>query len=89
MSRLLSPDDGCVSADVPGGRGKVRYNGRSIEVSDPSHVRALKAAGYTMADAGGAPSKAAGFECTTCNFSSYFKLCSRCGAECERPDLVA
>lgn len=88
MARLLSPDDACISVDVPFGRAK-RYDGRSIEVSDPVHARALKQAGYTMADAGGRPSKSAGFECLSCGFHSFFKLCSRCGGSCERPDLVA
>lgn len=88
MSRLLSPDDKCVGVTVPFGRGQ-KYNGKTIEVSDPSHVRALRQAGYTMADMGGAPIKSGGYECSACSFQSYFKLCSRCGAECDRPDLVA
>lgn len=86
MPRLLSPDDACISVDVPSGR---RYSGRSIEVSDPGDLKILRAGGYTVADTAGTPVKRGGYECTACSFQSYFKLCSRCGAECERPDIVA
>lgn len=77
--RLLSPDDKCVQADVPIGFG-LRYTGKTIDVSDPAHARALRKIGYTVADVTGAPSKAAGFSCD-CGFKSYFRLCSRCGSE--------
>lgn len=77
MSRLLSPDDACISVDVPFGRGR-RYDGRTIEVSDPAHARALLAAGYTAADVSG-PSRARGFDCADCGFRSYFRTCGRCG----------
>ncbi len=88
MSRLLSPGDNCKAVDVPFGRGR-RYEGTVINVSDPLHVSALRRAGYTVAAVAGAPVKAAGFECPACDFASYFRLCSRCGAECDRPDIVA
>lgn len=88
MSRMLSPDDACRGVDVPFGRGR-RYDGQTIEVTDLSHVRALKEAGYTMASTAGAPLRSGGFECLECGFQSFFRLCSRCGATCERPDLVA
>lgn len=79
MSRLLSPDDACKAVEVPFGRAQ-KYQGTTIEVSDPVHLRALKSAGYTVADSSGAPSRARGFSCPDCNFRSYFRLCSRCGA---------
>ena len=88
MPRMLSPDDACRGVDVPIGRGR-RYNGTVIDVSDPSHARALKAAGYVQAAVAGAPVRQGGFHCERCGFASFFKLCSRCGAECERPDIVA
>lgn len=88
MPRLLSPDDACVEVDVPIGRGR-RYSGTTIDVVDPSHVRALCAAGYTVADTAGQPVRRGGFECGECGFKSYFRLCSRCGGSCERPDLIA
>jgi hypothetical protein len=88
MSRLLSPDDACKGVDVPFGRGQ-RYDGNVINVSDPVHARALKAAGYTAAAISGGPARTSGYRCADCNFASFFRTCSRCGASCERPDLAA
>lgn len=86
MSRLLSPDDACVAVTSLSGR---KYRGRSFEVTNQADIRALRAAGYTMADTSGVPSKAAGFECLDCGFQSFFRLCSKCGGKCDRPDIVA
>lgn len=88
MSRLLSPDDRCVQVDVPFGRGR-RYSGKTIEVTDPGHVRKLREAGYTVGSVAGAPARSGGFECLDCGFASFFRLCSRCGGRCDRPDIVA
>lgn len=85
MSRFLSPDDACVGVTAPSGR---KYKGASFDVSDPRDARDLRRGGYTVAGVAG-PSKAPGFECFDCGFQSFFKLCSRCGGSCERPDLVA
>lgn len=84
--RLLSPDDACYGAKMYNGN---HYNSRIVDTNDPGEVRALKAVGYTVASMGGPVVKAPGFECPECDFSSFFRLCSRCGSECERPDLSA
>lgn len=89
MSRMLSPDDACRGVTLPVGTGRQRYGGQSIDVSEPSHIKALRQVGYTIADTSGAPVRRGGYHCDPCGFASYFRLCSRCGAECERPDLVA
>lgn len=86
MARLLSPDDRCVAVTSLSGR---KYSGTSFEVSDPRDARALRQAGYTVADTGGVPSPGAGFQCKSCGFKAFFRRCSRCGGECERPDVVA
>lgn len=78
--RLLSPDDACVSVKVPG-RGAAQYDGTTITVTDRSHIRALRAAGYTVAGTAGAPVRGGGFTCGNCSFKSYFRRCSRCGNE--------
>lgn len=83
MPRLLSPDDGCVQVKVPIGAGR-QYNGRTIDVSDPAHVKALREAGYTVGDISGGPSHANGFRCTECGFQAFFTRCGRCGSACER-----
>lgn len=84
--RLLSPDDACIGVTAVSGR---KYSGTSFEVSDSADISALRREGYTLAGAAGAPAKAAGFECLSCGFQSFFRLCSQCGAKCERPDIVA
>lgn len=86
MARLLSPDDACVGVTALSGR---KYRGTAFEVSDPRDARALRKAGYTVADTSGAPSKASGFECLDCGFKSFFRLCSRCGGKCDRQDVIA
>lgn len=86
MARYLSPDDKCISVDVPTVAGNRRYNGQSIEVTSPSHARVLRKLGYTVADVAGGPSKADGYRCDSCGFSSFFKTCGRCGSSCQRPE---
>uniref|UniRef100_UPI003F4975D7 hypothetical protein n=1 Tax=Pseudonocardia sp. CA-138482 TaxID=3240023 RepID=UPI003F4975D7 len=80
MPRLLSPDDPCKEVDVPIGAGR-RYRGTIIDVADPAHVRALRRAGYTVADVAGVPTRAAGFECGACGRRNYFRRCGRCGRD--------
>ena len=78
MPRLLSPDDRCVEVDVPFGRAR-RYKGTSIDVADPLHVQALRKAGYTLGDTGGAPVRGVGFECVACGRRNFFRRCGKCG----------
>lgn len=82
MPRLLSPDDACVQVNVPIGRGQ-QYTGKSIDVSDPSHIKALRQAGYTLSDIGGPPSRRGGFECTACGRRNFFRRCGKCGLDAE------
>lgn len=89
MPRFLSPDDACVRVKVPTGSKDATYSGRIIEVNDPGHARMLKSVGYVQAAAAGVPMRTGGYRCIDCDFASFFRLCSRCGAVCERPDLVA
>ena len=82
MARLLSPDDACVSVKVPSGRSRgAQYDGTTIDVTDRSHIQALRQAGYTVGAAAGVPVRGGGFTCGNCSFQSYFRRCSRCGTE--------
>lgn len=83
MARLLSPDDACIGVDVPTTRGTARYDGRTIDVTNPLHARALKAVGYTVAGSG-VPARAAGYSCGECGFKGWFNVCGKCGSPCER-----
>jgi hypothetical protein len=82
MARLLSPDDACVEVDVPFGRS-ARYSGRTIDVTDPTHVWALRQAGYTVAGTASA-ARSGGYHCDECGFKGFFTTCGRCGASCDR-----
>lgn len=81
--RLLSPDGACVSVDVPTAAGTRRYDGRTIEVTDPAHIKALRQVGYTAGDVAGRPATG-GRVCETCGFVAFFTTCSRCGGRCTR-----
>jgi hypothetical protein len=84
--RLLSPDDACYGAKMYNGN---HYNSRIVDTNDSGEVRALKAVGYTVAGVAAQPVRRGGYRCSECDFSSFFRLCSRCGGVCERPDLIA
>ena len=84
---LLAPDGAVRQTDVRDihtGRTR-RYTGRRID-AHPADRRALRESGYTEASVTGATSKLVGFRCRTCGFGSFFRHCSRCGAECARED---
>lgn len=82
MARLLSPDDACIGVDVPTTRGTARYDGRTIDVTNPVHARALKAVGYTVAGVAQGPARTAARRCTACGFAAFFTTCGRCGGSC-------
>lgn len=77
MSRLLAPADRCVGVEV----GGATYDGQTIDVANRQHLKALKAAGYTVAATAGPPVKARGYECPSCGFRGYFRTCSRCAQQ--------
>jgi hypothetical protein len=84
MARLLSPDDKCVQVDIPTVGGNRRYSGTTIEVPDSRHVNVLKELGYTVADVSAAPVRSGGYTCISCGFHGFFKVCGRCGGDCEK-----
>jgi hypothetical protein len=70
--KLVSPDRGCVEADV----GTKRYKGRIIEVSDATHAAALKEIGYFPASVGGV-ARSREHVCPN-GHRNYFVTCGRC-----------
>lgn len=82
--KLCMPDRSCVGISVENahtGRN-THYNGRIVDVTNPMHQKALKDQGAFPASLLGTR-PANGFRCV-CGFASFFRICGRCGAECER-----
>lgn len=80
MTRLLAPATGCIEVETD----RHHYRGRVLEVSDESDIKDLRAAGYTVGDVSGEPSRSSGRRCVDCGFSGWFTTCGRCGGACER-----
>ncbi len=83
--KLCMPDKACVGISVENAQTgrKTSYNGRIVDVTNPMHQKALRAEGAFPASLLGAR-PAGGFRCAVCSFASFFRICGRCGAECER-----
>jgi hypothetical protein len=73
--KLLAPSTGAVEVATD----RREYKGRIIEVTDRADIKDLRAIGYTVASAAGPTARVKGFECPVCAFSSFFRLCGRCG----------
>lgn len=83
MARLIPPNDGVRGIDVKTPTGRRSYNvdrQGGVTVEKPSDVAQMKAEGFREASAFGV-SAGRGFPCEACGFSSWFKTCSRCGAD--------
>lgn len=86
MSRLVMPDDHCKGVDVADRHGRVnRYNvdlkrDASFEPRTREDEKALRELGCFSANQGGRVASG-GFTCRACGFGSYFRRCSRCGAD--------
>jgi hypothetical protein len=75
-------DSGGVRHYARGGR-KGYLQGGVFEMSDANAQLAVKMGG-AIASLAGTTGRALGWRCPACGFGSWLKLCSRCGAECER-----
>lgn len=78
MTRIAAPDGACTQIDV-GGR---RYLARDgiYTVTNPADAKAMLAAGAFAATVGARADTPCTFRCPVCDFASYFRDCSRCGA---------
>ena len=85
MAKLVAPDKGVREVDVQAGRRTTRYRpskGGIYEVSNPNHAKQMKSEGFFEASLMGATdNKTLGYTCQECGFGSWFRKCSRCGAE--------
>jgi hypothetical protein len=88
MPRVIFAE-GCREIDV----GSVRHyarggqkgymQGGSFDMS-PAAARVVVRAGGAIVSEAGTTSRSVGWRCPECQFGSFVKTCSRCGAECER-----
>lgn len=82
MARIVAPDKGVKETDI--GRARYTVNKQGIyEVSNPSHIRAMKAEGYFEASLNpiSKDDNKRGFTCVECGFEGWFRKCGRCGHE--------
>lgn len=84
--RIAAPDGAVAGMEVKGAQtGRVaRYNGRIMDVDNPSHAKVLLAEGAFPVSLSGRTSRTLGFRCPACGFGSYLKTCGRCGGQCEK-----
>jgi hypothetical protein len=88
MPRVLIAE-GCREVDFGGVRHYARggqkgyQQGGSFDMSPAAARQAVKIGGAIASEAG-TTSRTIGWRCPSCQFGSFVKTCSRCGAECER-----
>ena len=81
MTKIIPPDRG-VKETVIGGKSYYQSRQGSFEVTNPKHIKAMKAEGFFEASMMGATTdQTLGYTCTECGFGSWFRKCSRCGHE--------
>ena len=86
MTKIIPPDRG-VKETVIGGKSYYQSRSGSFEVTNPNHVRAMKAEGFFEASLMGATTEPnLGFTCVECGFGSWFRKCSRCGHQNGTPE---
>jgi hypothetical protein len=63
-----------------------RYTARGGFFEMPEHDARIhmQSANYGRWGIAGVPRPKSGYRCPDCSFGSFFKTCSRCGAECVR-----
>jgi len=83
MTRMVGPGDAqreTVIRDMRSGRE--RAYGRVATVEHAQDIKTLRDAGFVPASLGGVD-KATARVCGSCGFHGYFKVCGRCGGNCE------
>lgn len=86
MTKIIPPDRG-VKETVIGGKSYYQSRKGSMEVTNPAHIKAMKAEGFFEASLMGATTDPGmGFTCIECGFGSWFRKCGRCGHENGTPE---
>lgn len=81
MTKIIPPDRG-VKETVIGGKSYYQSRQGSFEITNPKHIKAMKAEGFFEASLMGATTNGSlGYTCSECGFGSWFRKCSRCGHE--------
>jgi hypothetical protein len=81
------PDGACEQMDVRTEHGRTSYPTRAdqtVEVTDPRHIRMMRAQGAFPANLGGTP-RTDGYPCA-CGHQSFFRVCGKCGADNPRTE---
>lgn len=84
MSRIVAPDRGVKQTEI--GNKTYTVNRQGIyEVSNPSHIKAMKAEGFFEASLNpfSHGDNQRGYCCTQCGFNGWFRKCGRCGHQSE------
>jgi len=82
MTKIVAPDRGVRQTEI--GNKTYTVNRQGIyEVSNPSHIKAMKSEGFFEASLNpiSKGDGERGFTCVECGFGSWFRKCSRCGHE--------
>jgi hypothetical protein len=82
MTKIVAPDRGVKQTEI--GNSTYTVNRQGVyEVSNASHIKAMKAEGYFEASLNpfSKGDGERGFTCVECGFGSWFRKCSRCGHE--------
>lgn len=82
MTKIIAPDKGVKQTDVGGARYSVNRQG-VYNVSNPAHIRAMKAEGFFEASLNphSKGDSERGYTCNACGFGGWFVKCGRCGYE--------
>lgn len=81
--RVAAPSIGCREVDGPSGK-RYTAKGGFFEMSDRDGKALAAAGGFIPGMTSGSARAHVGFRCTSCDFGSFFKVCSRCGGQAVR-----